>query len=379
MPKNKNAYLGGLKLAGSSASFTVNQGATLHLGNGTDPAMVIIDKPHLSGAQGFVDFGGSEGVFVGVAESTIIQPVLKGTAGITFVSPPALPSATAPDYRTVRVLGNNLHSGGTYVSSVRLVPENAGAFGVGDVHVGGGTEFGGRIYFNTAGLVFTNRFHIAGYGKRDTQTDDGMRGYGALSFAASTEISGDVEVVEQARLCCTNSDDVAKFSGVISGAGLQIYNGVGTIEFTAPNTYTGGTEIVAARLRIRAGGTLGTGGVLLDGGTLVIDKSEAFTLPNRISGKGTVRLEGAGAVTFEGGFDCDSYTGLVSDNFTLALGGRKRYAVSSLDGFSAVTTDSEGTVDLYVADGGSFAGDIAANITIHAGEYVPPGMVLNFR
>ena len=376
LAKNKVAHLGGLKLDSSSGTFTVNPGATLYLGNGTDPALVIIDKPHLYGADGVVDFGGSEGVFVGVQESTVVQPTLKGSAEITFTAPPNL---TRVDHRYVRVLGNNLHSGGTYVSSIRLSPEKAGAFGVGDVYVGGGHDYGGRIHFNTADLVFTNNFHVAGWGKHDATGADGTSGYGALDFAASTEISGNVELLEETRVSCLTNGDTALISGVVSGDRLQLYNGAGIVVLTGVNTYTGGTEVVASTLKISGGGTLGSGDVRLDGGTLVIDKSEGFVLPNRISGKGTVRIEGKTPVDFAGGFAVDDYGGLVSGNFTLALGSCSRYEVSSLDGVSAITSDSEGAVDLYAQDGGTFGGTCPANVTIHSGAYVPPGLLLKIR
>ena len=376
--ENTHAYVGGLKLSGSSATFTIGQNATLHVGNGTDPALVFIDKPHLYGQEGgAIDFGGSEGVFAGIAENTIIQPIIKGTGGITFVSPPDKTSNATRRY--VRVRGENLYSGGTYVGSIRLSPENAGAFGVGDVYVSGGHDYGGRIQFNTAGLVFANNFHVAGRGMHETSTSDGLSGYGALSFTASTEISGDVELVEATRICCRNAGDTATFSGRVSGDALQLYNGAGVVMFTDVNTYTGGTEIVASILKLSEGGTLGPGDVLLDGGTLVIDKDDPFGIVNRITGKGTVRLEGKGSVSFDGGLECNSYSEQVSDNFTLVLGNRRRFSVSTLDGFSEVTSEYAGRVDLYVADGNAFAGTMSANIVFHAGEYTPQGTVFTLR
>ena len=188
-----------------------------------------------------------------------------------------------------------------------------------------------------------------------------------------------MELVEATRICCTNAGDVATFSGTVSGDALQLYNGKGTVLFTHANTYTGGTEIVASTLKISGAGTLGTGDVLLDGGTLVIDKDTEFALASRIRGKGTVKLEGKGTIDFAGGLEAYGYGGLVTNNFSLALGNRRRFVVSSLAGFSAVTTEAATPVKLYVVDGGEPSFDLPANVTFRAGPYIPPSIAISFR
>lgn len=383
VPKNTDVHVGALKLAGASSTLTVNAGATLHVGNGTDPAIVFVDKPDIYGASGSIDFGTSEGIFCGIQENTVYQPVIKGSAGVTFTAPSYLNSAT---YRAARVINANTYTGGTHVNSVRVSPENALAFGTGDVYAGGGQDYGGRIAFMVEGLTYANAFHVAGWGRHDADASDNGKdssdkryGYGVLDFLASAEISGPVEVVEASRFCCLNAGTVGTISGEISGDRIQAYNGAGVLAFTHANSYTGGTEIVASTIRISGAGTLGTGEVLLDGGTLAIDKDGAFSLPNKITGKGTVRLEGKGVVTLAGGLETIDYNGRAESSFTLALGNRKRFIVPTLDGFAAVTTDRTAPVDLYVLDGKPFVGTLPANVTYHAGEYEPLGMTLIVR
>lgn len=383
VPKNTDVHVGALKLAGASSTLTVNAGATLHVGNGIDPAIVFVDKPDIVGAAGFIDFGTSEGVFCGISENTVYQPVIKGSAGVTFTAP-SYPNS--PTYRAVRVTNANTYTGGTRVNSVRVSPENSLAFGTGDVYVGGGQDYGGRIAFMVEGLAYANAFHVAGWGRHDEEASDNGKdssnkryGYGVLDFLASAEISGPVEVVEASRFCCLNAGTVGTISGEITGDRIQAYDGAGVLAFTHANSYTGGTEIVASTIRISGAGTLGTGDVLLDGGTLAIDKDGAFSLPNKITGKGTVRLEGKGVVTLAGGLETIDYNGRAESSFTLALGDRKRFVVPTLDGFAAVTSVRSTPVDLYVLDGKPFAGTLPANVTYHAGEYEPLGMTLIVR
>ena len=67
------------------------------------------------------------------------------------------------------------------------------------------------------------------------------------------------------------------------------------------NTYSGGTSIAGGTLQIGNGGTtgqLGTGNVLNDG-TLVVNRSNALTVSQVISGTGAVTQAGAGATTWE--------------------------------------------------------------------------------
>ena len=68
------------------------------------------------------------------------------------------------------------------------------------------------------------------------------------------------------------------------------------MEVTGNNTYAGGTTISAGTLQIGNGGTIGSLGLggVLDNAALVFDYGNSVTVPNAISGSGTLALTGGG-------------------------------------------------------------------------------------
>ena len=61
-------------------------------------------------------------------------------------------------------------------------------------------------------------------------------------------------------------------SGLISGSGMLIQTGIGSVTFngSVPNTYSGGTVVLDGRLFVEAGSSLGTGNVTVAGGNLFL-------------------------------------------------------------------------------------------------------------
>ena len=85
-----------------------------------------------------------------------------------------------------------------------------------------------------------------------------------------------------------NRSNALTVANVISGTGTVVQAGAGTTTLTGANTYSGTTTITAGTLQVGSGGTtgqLGTGAVV-DDGTLAINRSNAITVANAISGSG---------------------------------------------------------------------------------------------
>ena len=110
------------------------------------------------------------------------------------------------------------------------------------------------------------------------------------------------------------------YRGAITGRIKLELTGTTTQTLTGTNTYTGTTVIAAGcTLRVGAGGTVGSiTGNVVNNGTLIFDRSNAYTFGGVISGTGTVIKEGSGTLTLTG---ANSYTGATLINAgTITLG-----------------------------------------------------------
>ena len=85
-------------------------------------------------------------------------------------------------------------------------------------------------------------------------------------------------------------------ANAISGSGAVNQVGTSTTSLTGANTYSGTTTISAGILSVGAGGTTGTlgTGAVVNNGTLQINRSDAITVANTISGTGALTKLAAG-------------------------------------------------------------------------------------
>lgn len=78
----------------------------------------------------------------------------------------------------------------------------------------------------------------------------------------------------------------ARLSGVLSNGGL-IKTGVGTLELSGANTYTGPTQINAGALKLSSSSALGIGNLVINGGVLLLGSGDF----NRVTGSGTEQVQ----------------------------------------------------------------------------------------
>ncbi|MDP9964617.1 outer membrane autotransporter protein [Variovorax paradoxus] len=147
-----------------------------------------------------------------------------------------------------------------------------------------------------------------------------------------------------------NRSNALTVSGTISGSGALVQAGAGTTILTADNSYTGGTAIEAGTLQLGNGGATGSiVGNIANNATLVLNRSDALTLPGTISGTGSVVKEGAGTTTLTA---ANSYSG-----GTALKQGRLNVGHSLALGTGALAMD-DGTTLGFVADGLNLANAI---------------------
>ncbi|MDQ0072026.1 outer membrane autotransporter protein [Variovorax boronicumulans] len=168
--------------------------------------------------------------------------------------------------------------------------------------------------------------------------------------------------------------DNATYAGLVSGAGGIEKTGAGTLTLTRDQAFTGTTTISAGVLQLGNGGTTGSvKGSIVNNATLAIDRSDAHTLSNTISGTGSLVKQGTGTTTLTAansyaggtalkrgrlnvGHDLSLGTGALSMDDGTTLG----FATNGLNLANAVVLTGSNDP---VIDTGSFGATLSGNIS----------------
>ena len=293
-------------LVDGQTTVELKDNATIKLGDGMNPALLLLPSYGLQGSDtSSLDFGSSRGVVVCGAVggdagancwSRLRLPV-RGSNGLVVVGYPSI------DVRgTVGLAMNavNTYIGSTHINCAIVQAENEKCFSSGTVYVGAGQRYGGGVRFLKEGGVWANDFKVAGWGIRKSKWNEWDNFNGAMAFWKNGTVSGKVEFVDNARICAANGIS-GEISGEISGVGkVEIVCSKGVLRFSNSNTYSGGTDLIGgSTLELAHGESAGTGEIMLSGSTLRFVNTEPIVFSNKIVGSGTIELAGA-PVTFTG-------------------------------------------------------------------------------
>lgn len=333
-------------MLGHAAQTTLAAGARIVIGTSGQPGVLFLNAGGIMGeGTASLEFAGTRGLIVCNVDgqqrecASFVQVPIRNANGLSVVS---YPDIGAYGWRGVRLGAANSYSGVTRVASAIIQAEHPECFSTGDVYALDGDRYGGGIRFKCAGATWTNNFHVAGRGIRQTlydQPGDDVCG-AAIAFWADGKVSGDVEIGEVARMN-VKEGVTGEVSGTISGGKLEVLYSKGALRLTGHNTYSGGTDVVNGNLDIGQGDAAGTGPIWLNGGTLRFVNDMPIVFSNRIWGTGTIRILGA-PVTFAGP-DYAEVSGK-----TLARGSEldvPAFAACTLN-FAAVVPDG-GVLDLH--------------------------------
>ncbi|AIJ62407.1 outer membrane autotransporter barrel domain protein [Brucella abortus] len=330
-----NSYTGGTTLAGGTTIVTadanlgavgtnvaLNNGATLRFGANLDATHSFTHAFQLGTVASDVGTLDTDG------HDVAMSGVISGAGGL-------MKSGTG----TVTLSGVNTYTGGTTLTAGTLAAASDNNLGGAS---GGLTFNGGTLQVMGTSWTSTNR-------------------------AVSLQAGGGTFDIEDA------ANNFAVTQGV-AGAGGLTKSGSGTLTLSGANSYTGATTVSAGTLVVAndntGGGTttvdvgaglqIGTGGVsgslagdIVNNGTLVVDRSNAFDLANVISGTGSLTKNGAGTLTLSG---VNSYTGgtTVSAGILTLTGDNTGGGTTTVDAGAVLQIGTGGT-------SGNLAGDIANN------------------
>ena len=205
--------------------------------------------------------------------------------------------------------------------------------GGGGINVAASTSFGvtsaiggsGALSKGGAGTLTLHADNV--YAGGTTITAGTLQLGAGAGGAATGSISGNVA---NNGTLAFNRGNTYTFGGLISGSGGVTQLGNGATVLTANNTYTGGTTITAGVLQLGAGaGGSTAGGIVGDvtnNGSLVVNRSNTYTLGGAISGTGSVTQQGNGATiltaanTYTGGTTVSAGSLYVNGDQTAATG-----------------------------------------------------------
>lgn len=202
-----------------------------------------------------------------------------------------------------------VNSGATLDTAVHSMGSSVGGGGdVPNVTLNGGSwVLNGEQYMRTLNMTAGTTIKVG--------TLDGIRTLGGSVFTinaagTSSTIGSPLNLVNSLSLVVNDgaaTNDLV-ISGPISNGGAVTKSGAGTVLISGTNTSSGALTISAGTVQVGDGttnGALGTGAIT-NNATLVLNRSDALSVPNTISGTGSLIHNGAGTVTLGG---TNTYTG----------------------------------------------------------------------
>ena len=370
----------GQTISGTGILAQAGPGTTILTGNNTYATTTITAGRLQVGAGGTTGSLGGAGTVTVAAGSTFAIDRSDTLTLLKVISGAGTLNQSGSG--TTILLGRNTYSGVTNISAGTLQMGNGlgttfGHIGTGAVINNGtltfnrhGSENDGRTIANVisgTGTLVQNGPGTIWLTGTNTYTGPTIINFGALSLgggplvpsgSATGDLGASSQVINTGTLQINRTNAIT-LGQVISGTGQLSKLAAGTATLTGNNTYTGATSITAGTLQIGNGGstgTLGSGSVLVNAGTLLVfSRNNTYVANNSIAGAGAVTQMGVGTTVLNG---ANTYTGVTS----VAAGA---LLVNGTLASTAVTVASGATL------GG--IGNLSGAVIVGAGATIAPG------
>ncbi len=287
--------------AGSSGDVTVdgagsefNLSGNLAVGNSGDATLAVSDGGAVSNIDGLIGYfaAGSSAVTVDGEDSAWTNSG-ELTIGVWGGATLDITDGGAVS-NTIGYIGRHATGDGEVtVTGADSIWTNSGSLFVGDA--GSGTlTLSDSGTAEAASVTIASNASSTGTLNIGAASGDAAAAAGALDAASIAFGAGDGTLV------FNHTGNGYIFGTAISGAGEVLVENGETV-FTGAATHTGGTTISGGTLQIGNGGTTGSvAGDIANSGTLIFDRSDAYTYAGDLSGAGDIRLLGAGTTRLTG-------------------------------------------------------------------------------
>lgn len=358
-------------------------GQLIKTGEGT-LALWTVDNTYEGGTridQGVLDISGNSRLGKADSTVTINGGTLRTATSITTLAGVRPIEITAAG-GAIEVAGEStvFRHEGTISGAGALTKTGSGTiYLVGDKSYAGGTNLnGGTVLFWTAGRLGSGNLTFDG-GRLQTNHDSLTLNKSAVLNAGGGILSGQA----------VNSR--MNFTGSIFGAGGLGVNGLGTVEISGVNSYTGATSVTQGTLVVKSsinsstalnvsGGTFrfGASNVVSDSALVTMGEGGVMATNNfsdmlgalAVNGTATIDLSGGESLLHFASSNTQTWTGTLSfTGWTGLVGGGDTEGVFFGSGLTGLTTDQLGRIS-FVNPEGLAAGTYSARI-LETGEVVP--------
>ncbi|WP_369658418.1 autotransporter outer membrane beta-barrel domain-containing protein [Variovorax sp. V15] len=302
----------------------ITVGTNANLGGGNGAANGGITDVVVSGTGSAIQFGGASGYYhhAGTLEVSAGGFVGANTVQVGFRAGDVFTAIVTGPGSVFGSVNNNLTIGGTGGTATVTVADGA---------------------LLTSGTSGTNTLSLANTATGVATLNIGApvgsapAAPGAVTAKNITSSSG------QSTINFNHNASSYEFAVPIGGNAIVNQIGSGTTTLTGDNNYSGGTTITAGTLQLGNGGTTGSiSSAVVNNATLAINRSNAVSFPDAISGSGVVQQRGTGTTTLSG---TNTYTG-----GTVVQAGRLLAGSAGAFVQNTAYTVNGGTLDLGIWD-----------------------------